>query len=83
VGAFVPILQFTFNRMGSRLIVTGVGTVRGLLDISYLSRSVLVPFLIATFGLAALVRLAAFYVERVNFAPAVYSTESHVVGGSL
>lgn len=48
------------------LFVTVAGTARGVLHINYLPRAVLVPFLIATFFLAVLVRLTAFYLERAK-----------------
>jgi hypothetical protein len=47
-------------------IVTVVGTVRGLLHENYLPLPVLVPFLIASFTLAVVVRGMAFLIERVR-----------------
>jgi hypothetical protein len=38
----------------------------GLMHINYLSLPILIPFLIVTFVLAVLVRVATFYVERAK-----------------
>jgi hypothetical protein len=46
------------------LITALAGTVRGLLHVNYLRLRVLFPFLIVTFVLTALARLAVYYRER-------------------
>jgi hypothetical protein len=48
------------------MIVTVVGTARGLLHENYLPLPVLVPFLITSFVLALVVRGMAFHIERVR-----------------
>jgi hypothetical protein len=48
------------------LVTTVAGTIRGSLHISYLPPRILVPSVVATFLLAVLVRLAAFFVERAG-----------------
>jgi hypothetical protein len=46
------------------LIVTVAGVIRGLLHVNYLPDAVLIPFLVTTAALAALVRLTVFFLER-------------------
>jgi hypothetical protein len=53
------------------LITTLAGIARGLLHVNYLPLRVLFPFLIVTFFLTALARLAVYYRERSE--PANYS----------
>jgi predicted nucleic acid-binding protein len=48
------------------LILTGAGIVRGLLGVNYLSLPVLVPFLIVTFVVTVLVRIAVFCIEGIK-----------------
>ena len=48
------------------MIVTVVGTARGLLHENFLPLPVLVPFLITSFALAVVVRVVSFHIERVR-----------------
>jgi hypothetical protein len=48
------------------LIAMAAGIVRGLIHGNYRSLPILVPFLIATFVLAVLLRVAAFSVEQAK-----------------
>jgi len=57
------VLRWSFFAL---MIVTVVGTARGLLHENYLPLPVLVPFLITSFALAVLVRIMAFHIERVR-----------------
>jgi hypothetical protein len=57
------VLRWSFFAL---MIVTVVGTARGLLHENYLPLPVLVPFLITSFVLALVVRAAAFHIERVR-----------------
>ena len=57
------VLRWSFFAL---MIVTIAGTLRGLLHENYLPLPVLVPFLIASFALAVVVRVMAFHIERVR-----------------
>jgi hypothetical protein len=57
------VLRWSFFAL---MIVTVVGTLRGLLHETYLPLPVLVPFLMTSFALAVLVRVMAFHIERVR-----------------
>jgi hypothetical protein len=57
------ILRWSFFAL---MIVTVVGTARGLLHENYLPTPVLVPFVITSFVLAVVVRATAFHIERVR-----------------
>ena len=57
------VLRWSFFAL---MIVTVVGTARGLLHENFLPLPVLVPFLITNFVLAVVVRVVAFHIERVR-----------------
>lgn len=57
------VLRWSFFAL---VFVTLAGSVRGILHENYLPVPVLVPFLMTSFVLAVVVRVAAFHIERVR-----------------